>query len=242
MKTARALTVLLALTALALGSALATTACSDSSNGGGSSSDAGADGSGDVGQSSTEVCMAACIDAAPAGATVFRTFESCVTDACDELDPESDEAFACFIDAFAPSLSGGACRAETFACFSGPVQGCAELLDVASVACEPDTTPMNEETMLSTVWCLINQGWLAGEEAQALAWPLFQCALPLSGEGGCLEECANGAAACRACAATTCAAEYGACTAHTRGPATNLVPPAAQQSCQRIMNCQSECG
>jgi hypothetical protein len=192
------------------------------------------------GESAAERCFRTCFESEPAGAELFGAWGMCMDNACGHLDPETEEGGQCFFDAFSPTAATAPCRAETQACFTGPIQGCRELLDSAAQECEPATLPMTEEMLDGVAWCLISHGWQAGAEAQALAWSLLNCAFPLDGSPGCVESCMDGAAACRACAETTCAAQYTACTDHTATAGAALTPE--QASCQRIMTCQTGCG
>lgn len=192
-------------------------------------------------QTSYERCINECSAANPAGTDLFSNFNTCIDNACGNLDPDSEEWGACFFGSFAPGNPEATCRVETDACFNGPVQGCNELIELAEANCAPASVPMSDEEMDGATWCVINQGWLAEPEAQALAWSLLSCVTGLTGGEGCFTECRNGVEACRTCAESRCSSEYSACVADTAPAPADLNPAAAPAACQAIMNCSMQC-
>lgn len=187
-------------------------------------------------------CEQACVTAHPTGAALLDAWFTCQEEACADEEPGSAAAEMCINGTWDPANPTAACAAETERCFSNTDGGCNELIDLAAVACEPEQLPMDEEQLGMAGLCMIELGWNATPEVQALAWPLYVCAFFNEGEAGCAEECADGADACRACAATKCKATYDACEAHSTGtPITPAAVPADAEDCRAAFRCVMMC-
>jgi len=184
-------------------------------------------------------CIRDCEAENPAGTALYESFQTCMTTTCGRLDPESDAYDDCTSSAFDPSNPDAACKAQTQACFSGPIAGCRELLAFTEDRCEPATLPVTDEMgLLTMTWCIIESGFRATPPVQAKAWPLLWCVMDEN--AGCGFECGNGRQACRACAAERCGEPYGACLADS-APFVEPVMPADKQACQDTHTCVNFC-
>ena len=185
-------------------------------------------------------CIQDCSAAKPAGKPLYQAFDGCLRQACGHLDPESEEADECMSAAFDPSNPTAACKAETQACFSGPIAGCKELLAYTEERCEPEQLPVTDELgFLTMTWCIIESGFHATPAVQEMAWPMLWCVMA-EGPDGCGEACGQGRAACRECAAEKCGEVYAACEAHS-APFVEPVLADDKQGCQDIHTCVNFC-
>jgi hypothetical protein len=175
----------------------------------------------------------------PTGAPMVTAWFDCVTDACKNATTD-DENTKCLADSTI-AKPDAACRAQTIACFSGPAAGCKELMDAIEARCPPHAPPYSQDDFDGIISCIFALGFTATPEVQSLAWPLHACVFPLLGGDGCMQECANGPAACRACAQQKCGAQYSACLASTSGAPANTTAPADKADCQAAYTCLSSC-
>lgn len=186
-------------------------------------------------------CQQACIDGNPGGFPLLGEFVGCQEAACAEFEIGSQEWDDCSYRSWAPEFPDAACRAETSRCFASTGTGCRELIDLGAATCEPETLPMDDAALGAATICLVQVGWDATPEVQALAWPLWGCTFgnPVT---GCFEECKAGADACRTCAAENCKPLYDACYAHTSGAPIEVEPPSGEvQQCRDLLDCMLGC-
>ena len=187
-------------------------------------------------------CEQACVEAHPVGAQLFMQWLGCQDEACAAFEPGTQDFDVCIGMSWTPDNPTAACKAETQKCFSNTDAGCKELVDLAAASCEPETLPMTEEQLGMAGLCMIELGWNAAPEVQALAWPIYVCAFFNEGEAGCASECLGGADACRACAASKCKAPYDACVANSSGaPITPAEVPADAADCRGAFKCMMMC-
>jgi hypothetical protein len=185
-------------------------------------------------------CRRDCEATRAPGVAPYEAFADCLSTSCKQFDPESEEYGNCTGAAFDPTNPAAACKAQTAACFSGPIAGCKELLEFAEERCEPATLPVTSEmAALEMIWCLIESGWYATPAVQAKAWPLFGCVMNDPPQG-CGEQCAQGRGPCRACAQEACGELYDACIADTAAT-TDTTLPADKRACQEIHTCVNWC-
>lgn len=205
----------------------------------GSSADAAASDVADDTAPSMPPCIQACLDAAPQGGGLLSAWFTCSDEACGALQDGTAEYDQCVLESWAPNVPSRACGSETDSCFSGPIAGCKELVDVAASECEPATLPIPDEVyQTETPFCLIRVGFRATSGAQALAWPLYACTFD---EATCLGECQKGAAACRACAQSKCGDAYAACMAQSAALPADSAPGAVKAQCQDAFFCAMSC-
>lgn len=187
-------------------------------------------------------CEQACVEAHPVGVPLLMQWFGCQEAACAAFEPGTPEFDGCNMMSWTPDNPDAACQAETQKCFSNTDAGCKELVDLAAVACEPETLPMSEQELGMAGLCMIELGWNATPAVQALAWPLYTCVFFAEGEAGCASECLGGADACRECAASKCQAPYDACIANSSGAAiTPAEVPADAADCRGAFRCMMSC-
>ena len=192
----------------------------------------------DAGGIPLSACAQKCFDDHPVGAQLFQAWFACTTTACK--DASDAEQGNCIVASTIGSATA-ACRSQTSACFSGPAAGCKELMDLVETRCTPaHAPPYTGDDFNNIMGCILATGFTATPDVQNLAWPLFTCALPITG-GGCSAECAKGAAACRACAQTMCAEKYSACSASSSGSTPDTTPPKDKADCQAAYQCFTTC-
>lgn len=186
-------------------------------------------------------CRQDCEATRATGTPLYESFVGCLQTTCKQFEGDEEKLGNCMNSAFDPGNGAAACKAQTGACFSGPIPGCKQLMEFAEEKCEPAQLPITDEMAgFEMIWCLISSGWLATPAVQAKAWPLYQCVM-LDPPEGCLDECAKGRGPCRACAQVKCADLYTAClndSATWNGDATI---PADRQACQDIHTCVNFC-
>ena len=185
-------------------------------------------------------CAADCVAGEDAGAPLAIAFFDCVNDACKQFDPGTSENDDCINSATDPGNTSSPCVAQRNACFSGSVGGCKELALHVESTCTPSTLPIPKNDMFFVTYCVLSEGWKGAAAAQLKAWPLFTCVF-LDDSNGCVEQCRQGGAACRTCAATKCKPLYDACVADT-STATSIDLPAEKVSCQKVGGCFLQCG
>lgn len=208
----------------------------DPADSGESDADTESDGEGPI---FTE-CDQACIDGHPSGFPLLAEWFGCQEEACAEFERGSQEYDDCTYLSWAPESPDATCRAETSRCFSSTATGCRELMDLGAATCEPETLPMDDAALSVAMICLVQVGWNAAPEVQALAWPLWGCAL--GSPQGCWEECKAGADGCRACAAEKCGPLYDACLADTSGAPIEVETPSEEvQQCRDLFDCVLAC-